>query len=67
MSLMKAKLSALYDQEERFRREVELDTIKGRFLIECATELAGYYTGTQFIESNDNAQWEVESNREYSD
>lgn len=64
MTGMKERLERLYDQEERFRREVERDSHKGRVLLECATELAGYYTGTRFCTPDDNAQWQIESLRD---
>jgi hypothetical protein len=64
MSLMKAKLERLQDQEERFRYEVERDSYRGRVLLECAEELAGYYTGTKFVTPDDNGQWQIESNRD---
>lgn len=61
---MKELLERQYDQEERFRREVERDSHKGRVLLECATELAGYYTGIRFCTNDDHSQWQIESLRD---
>lgn len=60
MSMVKKQLQRQIDQEERFKREVERDSHKGRVLIECATELAGYYTGTRFFDSQSDQQWQEE-------
>jgi hypothetical protein len=60
MSRMKDRLQRQIDDEERFKSEVERDSYKGRVLIECATELAGYYTGTKFLDYSDQQQWQDE-------
>jgi len=60
MSEMKRKLQRQIDQEEQFRMEVERDSYKGRVLLECATELAGYFTGTRFLDYSDQQQWQDE-------